>query len=153
MLWSPFGKGRRPCVQGKAVLTEIHLHIGNRQAVQHSNTGYQCMVRALDAHPISCEVSATSVLPISCGTVDTPPHAMPCQALCAGCLSLAARCTSGCLALQSFHSRTGRAYLFSAVVNLMSAEKEARLMTTGLHTVCDLYCNGCMQVVGWSYVS
>ena len=55
--------------------------------------------------------------------------------------------------LQSFHSRTGRAYLFSAVVNLVSAEKESRLMTTGLHTVCDLYCNGCMQVVGWSYVS
>ena len=56
-------------------------------------------------------------------------------------------------ALQSFHSRTGRAYLFSAVVNLVSAEKETRLMTTGLHTVCDLYCNGCMQAVGWSYVS
>ncbi|KAL3140719.1 hypothetical protein ABBQ32_005274 [Trebouxia sp. C0010 RCD-2024] len=56
------------------------------------------------------------------------------------------------LVSKSFHSRSGRAYLFSAVVNLMSAEKEARLMTTGLHTVCDLYCNGCMQVVGWSYI-
>ena len=54
--------------------------------------------------------------------------------------------------MQSFHSRAGKAYLFSAVVNMVSAAKEQRLMTTGLHTVCDLHCNGCMQVVGWSYV-
>uniref|UniRef100_A0A061SHD5 Protein yippee-like n=1 Tax=Tetraselmis sp. GSL018 TaxID=582737 RepID=A0A061SHD5_9CHLO len=24
-------------------------------------------------------------------------------------------------------------------------------MTTGLHTVSDIYCNGCMQLVGWRY--
>ena len=77
---------------------------------------------------------------------------MPLFTLCASKLeALLVACKAA--ALQSFHSRTGRAYLFSAVVNLVSAEKEARLMTTGLHTVCDLYCNGCMQAVGWSYVS
>ena len=26
-------------------------------------------------------------------------------------------------------------------------------MTTGLHTVADIYCNQCSQVVGWKYVS
>lgn len=26
-------------------------------------------------------------------------------------------------------------------------------MTTGLHTVADIYCNRCSQVVGWKYVS
>ena len=56
-------------------------------------------------------------------------------------------------AMQSFHSRAGKAYLFSAVVNVVSAAKEQRAMTTGLHTVSDLYCNGCMQLVGWTYVS
>ena len=55
--------------------------------------------------------------------------------------------------LQSFHSRAGKAYLFSDVVNVVFAAKEERSMTTGLHTVCDLHCNGCLQLVGWSYVS
>lgn len=57
------------------------------------------------------------------------------------------------IALQSFHSRAGKAYLFGTVVNVVSAAKEQRSMTTGLHTVSDLYCNGCMQLVGWTYVS
>jgi len=26
-------------------------------------------------------------------------------------------------------------------------------MTTGLHTVADIYCNKCLQIVGWKYVS
>lgn len=56
-------------------------------------------------------------------------------------------------AMQRFHSRAGKAYLFSAVVNVVSAAKEQRAMTTGLHIVSDLYCNGCMQLVGWTYVS
>lgn len=53
--------------------------------------------------------------------------------------------------LQSFHSRAGKAYLFISVVNVIAAAKEQRLMTTGLHTVCDLFCNGCMQPIGWKY--
>ena len=92
-----------------------------------------------------------------CFYVDSHLHgamlsAMPRFTFCASKLEALVVSRTGA-SLQSFHSRTGRAYLFSAVVNLVSAEKEARLMTTGLHTVCDLYCNGCMQVVGWSYVS
>ena len=54
--------------------------------------------------------------------------------------------------LQSFHSRAGKAYLFLSAVNVITAAKEQRLMTTGLHTVCDLFCNGCMQPIGWKYV-
>jgi len=55
--------------------------------------------------------------------------------------------------LQQFHSRHGKAYLFNSVVNVYAGSKEERLMTTGLHTVSDIYCNGCMQLVGWRYVS
>ena len=42
--------------------------------------------------------------------------------------------------------------MFISVVNVITAAKEQRLMTTGLHTVCDLFCNGCMYPVGWKYV-
>ena len=53
---------------------------------------------------------------------------------------------------QSFHCRDGRAYLFNAVVNTLTGPKEERFMTTGLHTVVDVHCNVCMQLVGWKYV-
>ncbi len=78
-------------------------------------------------------------------------HAMPCHALF--CFDNQwSMSSSWASALQSFHSRAGKAYLFSAVVNVVSAAKEQRSMTTGLHTVADLYCNGCMHLVGWTYV-
>lgn len=38
-------------------------------------------------------------------------------------------------------------------VTLPKGPKEERLMTTGLHTVADIYCNQCLQIVGWKYVS
>ena len=56
-------------------------------------------------------------------------------------------------ALQQFHSRHGKAYLFNTVVNVSGGEREERLMTTGMHIVRDIHCTGCMQVVGWKYVS
>uniref|UniRef100_A0A7S1SH82 Protein yippee-like n=1 Tax=Tetraselmis chuii TaxID=63592 RepID=A0A7S1SH82_9CHLO len=52
---------------------------------------------------------------------------------------------------KEFHSRNGKAYLFNAVVNVLSGPKEDRLMTTGLHTVSDITCTKCMQVLGWKY--
>uniref|UniRef100_A0A7S0SU86 Protein yippee-like n=1 Tax=Mantoniella antarctica TaxID=81844 RepID=A0A7S0SU86_9CHLO len=55
------------------------------------------------------------------------------------------------LVSKSFHCRHGKAYLFNDVVNVKSGPKEDRLMTTGLHTVADIYCNKCLQVVGWKY--
>ncbi|CAN1259410.1 Protein yippee-like At3g11230 [Linum perenne] len=54
---------------------------------------------------------------------------------------------------KSFHSRHGKAYLFSKVVNVSTGEKEERLMMTGKHTVADIFCVGCGSIVGWKYVS
>jgi len=36
-------------------------------------------------------------------------------------------------------------------VNVHAGPLEERLMTTGLHTVADIYCNCCGQNVGWKY--
>ncbi|CAN0909733.1 Protein yippee-like [Linum grandiflorum] len=52
---------------------------------------------------------------------------------------------------KSFHSRHGKAYLFSKVVNVSMGEKEERLMMTGKHTVADIFCVGCGSIVGWKY--
>lgn len=38
-------------------------------------------------------------------------------------------------------------------VNVSLGPKEDRQMTTGRHTVSDIYCNCCQQIVGWKYVS
>ncbi|CAN1259414.1 Protein yippee-like [Linum perenne] len=55
------------------------------------------------------------------------------------------------VSFQSFHSRHGKAYLFSKVVNVSTGEKEERLMMTGKHTVADIFCVGCGSIVGWKY--
>ncbi|KAM7265707.1 hypothetical protein ACFE04_003390 [Oxalis oulophora] len=52
---------------------------------------------------------------------------------------------------KSFHSKHGKAYLFSKVVNVSVGEKEDRMMITGLHTVADIFCIGCGSIVGWTY--
>eukprot|EP00963_Diacronema_lutheri_P008844 scaffold776_cov347-Pavlova_lutheri.AAC.42 len=36
-------------------------------------------------------------------------------------------------------------------VNVTVGPKEDRLLMTGLHTVADIYCNCCQQVLGWKY--
>lgn len=38
-------------------------------------------------------------------------------------------------------------------VNVSVGPQEDRMMTTGKHTVADIYCNCCQQIVGWKYVS
>ncbi|CAN6546390.1 unnamed protein product [Malus baccata var. baccata] len=52
----------------------------------------------------------------------------------------------------SFTSRRGRAYLFSNVVNITLGPEEDRLMYSGLHTVKDIFCCCCGQILGWKYV-
>ncbi|OIW04100.1 hypothetical protein TanjilG_00660 [Lupinus angustifolius] len=52
---------------------------------------------------------------------------------------------------KSFHSRHGKAYLFNKVVNVSFGEKDDRQMTTGMHTVADIFCVGCGSIVGWKY--
>lgn len=52
---------------------------------------------------------------------------------------------------KSFQGRHGRAYLFANVVNVSVGPKEDRLLITGLHTVADIYCAECQEVLGWKY--
>ncbi|ETW61599.1 hypothetical protein PFMC_02517 [Plasmodium falciparum CAMP/Malaysia] len=51
----------------------------------------------------------------------------------------------------SFRGRTGPAWLFSKVINVCEGQYEDRMMTTGQHTIVDIYCNNCRNNVGWKY--
>lgn len=53
---------------------------------------------------------------------------------------------------QAFHSRRGKAYLFNKAVNITLGTLEERVMLSGLHTVGDIFCCCCGQIVGWKYV-
>jgi len=50
-----------------------------------------------------------------------------------------------------FQGRNGRAYLFGRVVNVLTGPKEDRQLMTGLHTVADISCFQCQEVLGWKY--
>lgn len=52
---------------------------------------------------------------------------------------------------KSFHGRNGRAYLFDQCVNVTVGAAEDRLLITGLHSVCDIFCKRCKNLVGWTY--
>jgi len=52
---------------------------------------------------------------------------------------------------KSFQGHHGRAYLFNNLINVSEGPKEERILITGLHTVCDIYCNVCQAVLGWKY--
>mmetsp|Transcript_364 Transcript_364/g.761 ORF Transcript_364/g.761 Transcript_364/m.761 type:complete len:291 (-) Transcript_364:194-1066(-) len=52
---------------------------------------------------------------------------------------------------KSFHGRRGRAYLFDQCVNVTEGTPEDRLLITGLHSVCDIFCQRCNTLVGWTY--
>jgi hypothetical protein len=68
---------------------------------------------------------------------------------CRLCRSHLANCDE--LISTAFYCRHGKAYLFKTVVNVSEGPLEDRPMTTGLHTVADIYCNGCQRVLGWKY--
>lgn len=38
-------------------------------------------------------------------------------------------------------------------VNVCSGPKEDKLLLSGLHVVCDLFCKNCHTVIGWKYVT
>ena len=71
--------------------------------------------------------------------------------MCKSCKAHLARVEA--IVSRSFHSRSGKAYLFDAVVNVSwrSGEAEERIMTTGKHMVHDIHGNKCLRVVGWRY--
>ncbi|OIT05143.1 protein yippee-like At4g27745 [Nicotiana tabacum] len=52
---------------------------------------------------------------------------------------------------KAFQGRNGRAFLFTHVMNINVGAKEDRHLMTGLHTVADVYCGDCNEVLGWKY--
>ncbi|KAF7794127.1 hypothetical protein EIP86_005258 [Pleurotus ostreatoroseus] len=52
---------------------------------------------------------------------------------------------------RAFTGQHGRAYLFDVVVNVVEGESVDRQMTTGNHTVRDIYCIKCGKGLGWKY--
>uniref|UniRef100_A0A0E0CWJ9 Protein yippee-like n=1 Tax=Oryza meridionalis TaxID=40149 RepID=A0A0E0CWJ9_9ORYZ len=52
---------------------------------------------------------------------------------------------------KEFQGSSGRAYLFDHVVNICLGPNEDRYLITGLHTVNDIYCSCCQQILGWRY--
>ncbi|KAL8032081.1 hypothetical protein ABFX02_13G071300 [Erythranthe guttata] len=55
------------------------------------------------------------------------------------------------LVSRAFHCRRGKAYLFNNVVNITVGPHEERMMLSGMHTVADIFCCCCGQIVGWKY--
>ncbi|XP_031118421.1 protein yippee-like At5g53940 isoform X1 [Ipomoea triloba] len=55
------------------------------------------------------------------------------------------------LVSRAFHCRRGKAYLFNNVVNNMVGPLEERMMLSGMHTVADIFCCCCGQIIGWKY--
>ncbi|KAG5561708.1 hypothetical protein RHGRI_004677 [Rhododendron griersonianum] len=54
---------------------------------------------------------------------------------------------------RSFNCSRGRAYLFNNAVNVSVGPTEERTMISGLHTVSDVFCCCCGQILGWKYVT
>ncbi|EDV22059.1 uncharacterized protein TRIADDRAFT_29408 [Trichoplax adhaerens] len=52
---------------------------------------------------------------------------------------------------KSFQGSRGRAYLFNSVVNISCGPAEQRYLLTGLHVVCDIFCECCKAPLGWKY--
>ncbi|KAF8664268.1 hypothetical protein HU200_054813 [Digitaria exilis] len=61
--------------------------------------------------------------------------------------------SSDAIVSKDFRGRHGRAYLFDSVVNVSFGPNEDRHLMTGWHTVNDIYCICCQQLLGWRYVS
>lgn len=56
------------------------------------------------------------------------------------------------LVSKDFMSGDGRAFLFNRVVNYNSGQNENRMLRTGNHIVCDVFCKSCQGKIGWSYI-
>ncbi|GLU22962.1 hypothetical protein SLE2022_389980 [Rubroshorea leprosula] len=54
---------------------------------------------------------------------------------------------------RSFTCSRGRALLFNKVVNVTVGPQEERIMISGMHTVEDVFCCCCGQIIGWKYVT
>ncbi|KAJ3391898.1 hypothetical protein HDU92_008744 [Lobulomyces angularis] len=55
------------------------------------------------------------------------------------------------LVSKSFVGKSGSAYLFDKVCNVLEGNEVKRKMTTGQHIVKDIFCLNCQEYVGWFY--
>ncbi|KAM7498679.1 hypothetical protein LguiA_023093 [Lonicera macranthoides] len=55
------------------------------------------------------------------------------------------------LVSRAFHCRRGKAYLFNNAVNVTVGTHEERMMLSGMHTIADIFCCCCGQIVGWKF--
>ncbi|TMW87494.1 hypothetical protein EJD97_019890 [Solanum chilense] len=51
----------------------------------------------------------------------------------------------------NFQSKNGKAFLFAHVRNVVVGTYEQKRLTTGLHTIADIHCVDCNEVLGWKY--
>jgi len=68
---------------------------------------------------------------------------------CAACATTLARQEE--VVSKAFQGSFGRAYLFNNVHNVTFGARETRLLMTGEHVVCDVYCAECNTYCGWKY--
>lgn len=70
-----------------------------------------------------------------------------------GCVTCGAHVTSReLLVSKAFQGRQGRAFLFDSAVNVTVGPEEDRMLMTGRHTVCDIFCIHCHTPLGWKYL-
>lgn len=53
--------------------------------------------------------------------------------------------------VRSFYPRVFRKLGFIRI-NINLGQNEDRMLLSGLHTVCDIFCKGCLSLIGWKYV-
>ncbi|XP_038686254.1 protein yippee-like At4g27740 [Tripterygium wilfordii] len=53
---------------------------------------------------------------------------------------------------KNFLAKSGQAYMFSHVMNVVLGPKEDRQLLTGRFTISTAYCGICKQELGWMYV-
>ena len=56
------------------------------------------------------------------------------------------------LVSKAFTSGVSPAYLFSQCVNVTIGPSQDAILTTGLHTIANIYCIDCEEYVGWTYI-
>mmetsp|Transcript_15216 Transcript_15216/g.14796 ORF Transcript_15216/g.14796 Transcript_15216/m.14796 type:complete len:179 (-) Transcript_15216:42-578(-) len=62
-------------------------------------------------------------------------------------------CSVNSLISKDFTAQSGKAYLFDQVLNMSAGAPYQEHLRTGLHIIRKVFCNVCVQVVGWTYVS
>ncbi|CAK7324229.1 unnamed protein product [Dovyalis caffra] len=53
---------------------------------------------------------------------------------------------------KAFKAKSGQAYMFSHVMNVVLGQKEDRQLITGKYTIAGIFCSNCRQELGWKYV-